>query len=308
MVVEGDYYIVHVHTPVASLLTRYALRNIRKERDIAVIYTAHGFHFHPQGKWHHNLMFSYLERMAGKWADTLITINQTDYNVAIDRELLPESRIKYTAGIGLDLDHYSNANSDADRHEIRNELKLKDEFCFVVVGAVDRNKRVSDVVEAFSKTNFSNSKLIVVGAGQGLSICEELANNLDLADDVLFLGSRNDVNRILNAMDCLIAASSREGLPRCVMEALAQGVPVIGSNIRGTRDLIENGSGLVFDVGDTDKLAALMKEIATNKDIYESCKAEGLRRVGKYSIDVLLASHEEIYNEVLLCQPVNNSV
>jgi len=240
-----------------------------------------------------------LEKVSGKWTDTLITINQTDYNAAIDRAVLPESRVKYIAGIGLDLDHYSNANSDIDRDAIRSELKLTDEFCFVVVGAIDRNKRVSDVIEAFSKTDFSNSKLIVVGTGHGLSICEKLVNNLGLAGDVVFLGRRNDVSRILNAMDCLIAASLREGLPRCVMEAQAQGVPVIGSNIRGTTDLINNGSGLVFDVGDTDKLAVLMTQIKNDKGICESCRAEGLRRVGKYSIDVLLARHEDVYNEVL---------
>jgi len=299
IVVAGNYNLVHVHTPIASFITRYALRKIRKEKNIAVIYTAHGFHFHPQGKWHYNLIFRLLEKMAGKWTDALITINKTDYNAAITGEFLPKIRIKHTPGIGLDLDYYSDTNRESDRNTIRTELKLTDEFCYVVIGAIDRRKRVSDVIEAFSKTNHSNSKLIIVGIGQLKSVCKELVTKLDLEDDVIFLGGRNDVNRILNATDCLVAASSQEGLPRCVMEALAQGVPVIGSNIRGTRDLIENGSGLIFDVADTDKLAALMKEIRTNKDIYESCKAEGLRRIGNYNIDLLLASHEEIYNEAL---------
>jgi Glycosyltransferase Family 4 len=72
---DNDYDIIHVHTPVAAFVTRYALKNL-KQRQLKVIYTAHGFHFHPRGKAWKNAIFLQLEKMAGRWTDYLVTINQ----------------------------------------------------------------------------------------------------------------------------------------------------------------------------------------------------------------------------------------
>ena len=80
-VVAGvDYDIVHVHTPVASLVTRFALRKLKKAPPPEggrpdIVYTAHGFHFHPNGCFVKNAIFAALERLAGDWTDRVITIN-----------------------------------------------------------------------------------------------------------------------------------------------------------------------------------------------------------------------------------------
>src|SRR3954471_13144886 len=78
LVAEHEYDLVHVHTPIAAFVTRLALDRLRRERDLQVVYTAHGFHFHPNGGVIGNKIFELLERKAGKWTDFLVVINRED--------------------------------------------------------------------------------------------------------------------------------------------------------------------------------------------------------------------------------------
>src|SRR5690606_22575752 len=70
------YDIVHVHTPIASALTRIAIRKVRSTGTTRVIYTAHGFHFHPHGRWASNLAYLAAEVIASRWTDYLVVINE----------------------------------------------------------------------------------------------------------------------------------------------------------------------------------------------------------------------------------------
>ena len=101
--------IVHVHTPIAAFLTRLAARRMPAQRRPVVVYTAHGFHFHRDGTAVSNAVFSTAERIAGRWTDRLIVINQEDDDAARERHLVPSGRLVRMPGIGIDTDHYSVA-------------------------------------------------------------------------------------------------------------------------------------------------------------------------------------------------------
>ncbi|MGL4882790.1 MAG: glycosyltransferase, partial [Waterburya sp.] len=89
IIVQGNYDLVHVHTPVAAFVTRYAINKLKIKRKPKVIYTVHGFHFHKQGNFLSNFIFLTLEKLAGSWTDYLITINCEDEVAAKKYRLLP---------------------------------------------------------------------------------------------------------------------------------------------------------------------------------------------------------------------------
>ena len=78
IVLREKYDIIHVHTPVAAFVTRYALKGLRDRLNCKIIYTAHGFHFFKGGNFAKNTAFIKLEKLAGNWTDYLVTINHED--------------------------------------------------------------------------------------------------------------------------------------------------------------------------------------------------------------------------------------
>lgn len=89
VVADGSYDIVHVHTPIAGAVTRFALRHLRRRCRTKVVYTAHGFHFHPLGGVVRNAVYRSVERVAGDWTDALVVINRTDEEEARVHRIVP---------------------------------------------------------------------------------------------------------------------------------------------------------------------------------------------------------------------------
>lgn len=102
VVEAGEYDLVHVHTPVAGFVTRMALRHLRDLGRPKVVYSAHGFHFHRGGHPMTNLAYRCLERMAGRWTDGLIVLNDEDFEAARRLKIVPEGRLHLVPGIGVD--------------------------------------------------------------------------------------------------------------------------------------------------------------------------------------------------------------
>ena len=299
VVTAEKYDIVHVHTPVAAFVTRYALKDWQKKPELSVIYTAHGFHFHRGGNPLTNLIFLTLEKLAGRWTDYLITINREDETAAKKHQLVPSERIFSTPGIGLDTDFYSSEQvSTAEIKELRQELGLaqKDRL-FVCVAEFTANKRHRDILQALAKLNRPNVHIAFAGDGLLRLEMEKLATDLQLQRNTHFLGFRPDVPVLISAATALLLTSKREGLPRSVMEALCLETPVIGTDIRGIRDLLDEGSGLLVNVGDTSGLALAMAWLLHHPQEVIRMGEQGRNKMGEYDIKNIIKLYENIYNQ-----------
>lgn len=155
IIIQGNYDLVHVHTPIAAFVTRYAIHKLKIKQKPQVIYTAHGFHFHSQGNPVTNLIFLNLEKLAGAWTDYLITINREDEAAAKKYSILPAERIFYTPGIGLELNQYDlNQVSESEIIAIRQELRLNPEDALLLcIAEFTPNKRHRDQLIALKKMN-----------------------------------------------------------------------------------------------------------------------------------------------------------
>ena len=112
-----------------------------------------------------------------------------------------------------------------------------------MVGELNQNKNQIVVFNALKQIENQNVKLLIAGNGPNRTFLEEQVKVLGLEDRIKFLGYTRQIGKYYKVSDVFVLSSIREGLPCAVMEAMASGLPVICSNIRGCKDLIEDGLG-----------------------------------------------------------------
>ena len=303
VVQRGGYDIVHVHTPVAAFVTRWALRELRAHGP-QVVYTAHGFHFHRGGTVPRNAAFLALEKLAGRWTDWLVVINREDEAAARRFRIVPPERIRSTPGIGVDLRRYGpGAVGDEEVRRLRAELGVGDAPLILMVGELVPGKRPVDLVQALAALAATPTRarahLLFAGRGPlGAAVMRE-AHLRGLSRRVHLLGMRSDVPRLLRAAQVLALPSDREGLPRCVLEAMAMGLPVVGTRVRGTTELLEGGCGRLVSVGDVAGLAAAIREVLESPAAAAELAARARGRVAAYDLRTVIRLHEDLYAEAL---------
>ena len=310
LVEQGGYDVVHVHTPIAAMLTRFALR--ASGPTPRVIYTAHGFHAHPSGGGLSNFCFRLAERAAARWTDYLVVINADDEQLALRDGLARRGFLQRHPGIGVDITQYS-----APTREVRDATRLQlgiavNEPVFAIVAEFNRNKRQRDVVRALARLRDHGHAtlpvLLFIGEGPRRDRISREANALGLAERVRFLGQRSDVPALVGACDALILASEREGLPRCLLEAMSMRVPAIASTARGSRDLLADGRGLLFPAGDIPALASAMRYVIDDRKA-AAVRAERARAwvCEHASLGKLLALHVALYEAACSGLPTDGS-
>ena len=302
IVTTESYDLIHVHTPVAAFVTRYALKDRRKKKQSSLIYTAHGFHFHRGGNPLKNLIFLSLEKLAGQWTDYLITINREDETAAKQHQLVPTERVFYTPGIGVDTNYYSPEKiSRADIQKARQELGLTEEdVLFLCIAEFTANKRHRDILQALANLNRENIHIAFAGDGSLRLEMEKLAVDLGLQNQTHFVGFRPDVPVLISAATALLLTSKREGLPRSIMEALCLETPVIGTDIRGIRDLLDEGCGLLIQVGDFHGLASAMAWLLDHPQKAIAMGKQGRKKMANYDVKNIISLYEDIYNQAFL--------
>jgi glycosyltransferase involved in cell wall biosynthesis len=295
------YDIVHAHTPVAAFVARAALNRFRGAGGVRMIYTAHGFHFHPRGSALGNFVFSCAEKWAGRWTDDLVVINRTDEAAARRLRIVPDERIHYMPGIGVDLEAYGARRVAAGEvAAFRASLGLAaGDVLFTMPAEFNPGKRHVDAIEAFAAMGSRRTHLALAGAGPLEAKTKELASRLGVAGRVHFLGWRRDIPVVLKASAAMVLPSVREGLPRSIQEAMSLGVAVIGSDIRGIRDLLETGAGILHPPCDVEGLRRAMERIAGDADAARAMGEEGRRRVEEFSLARVIACHERLYGPSL---------
>ncbi len=301
-VVEREgYELVHVHTPVAAFVARYALRRPRRNRLPQVIYTAHGFHFYSGGPPLENGIYLALEKLAGRWTDYLVVINREDEDAARRYRLVPPSRVRYMPGIGIDVERVRLGAVTAEEvARVRQELGLMaDTPLFVMVAELSPRKRPADAIRALALATHQDAHLAFAGAGPLLPHLQHISHDLGLDGRVHLLGYRHDVPALMCAAAAVLLSSRQEGLPRSVMEAMALQVPTIATDIRGTRELLSGGHGLLTRVGDVAGLAQHMDWILDYPSEARALGQRGRERLKGYDLSTVLGLHESLYAEAL---------
>lgn len=294
---ENKYDIVHVHTPVAAFLTRLALR---KENGVKVIYTAHGFHFYKGANLLNWLLYYPLEKIAAKWTDIIITINQEDYDNANKFKLRNRGKVYKVNGVGVKEEDYKINNFN--RNLYRKNLKLEeDDFVILVLAELNKNKNHIQLIKAMSllKDKYPNIKAIFAGVGPLEEKIKKQIKENGLEGKISLLGWRNDVKELINLSDVVGLFSKREGLGKCLLEAMLCGKCVIATNTRGPRELIEQDiNGFMFEIDDIESTAKSIEKIYIDNNLRNKFEEKVVDTANKYLLDNVLKQLSEVYENL----------
>ncbi|MEI3337518.1 MAG: glycosyltransferase family 4 protein [Clostridium sp.] len=288
---ENNYDILHCHSPIGGVLARFAFKDFRKKGG-KLIYTAHGFHFFKGAPIKNWIIFYPIEKFCSRYTDCLITINKEDYKRAKN---FKAKEVKYVPGIGVDTKKIKDIKKN---RKILNEFNIKDEVVLVSVGELSNRKNHKVILKALEKVK-GNFKYIICGQGAKKEELIKLSKELNLQEKVEFLGYRQDVKEILKASDIFCFPSKQEGLPVALMEAMASGLPVICSDIRGNKDLIEDKKGgYLLKSYDMDEYSIKIQELIENKVLREEMGNFNLEKIKDFDRKKVNTIMEEIYNEL----------
>lgn len=238
LVEQEEYQLVHCHSPIGGAIARLACRKQRK-KGLRVIYTAHGFHFYtgaPKKNW---MIFYPIEKWLSKYTDVLITICKEDYGRA--RKCMNAKKIVYIPGIGVDV---AKIGAMPKYEEKRQEIGIaNDDKLLLSIGELNKNKNHEVILQAMARLKREDVHLAICGKGELEQDLKQLAKKLGIEKQVHLLGFRTDAKQWLTVADIFVFPSFREGLPVSLMEAMAAGLSVVATKIRGTTDLIVPGKG-----------------------------------------------------------------
>lgn len=282
------YDFIHCHSPIGGLCGRIAAHLTKTK----VIYTAHGFHFFKGAPIKNWLLYYPVERWLARYTDVLITINKEDYKYAANK-MSPIKKIEYVPGVGIDIDKIRNIS--IDKQQMKAKFSIENECVLISIGELNFNKNHETIIKAISDIDLP-LKYIVCGRGNNLDYLKSLTKELRVENKVIFLGFREDVYELLKMSDVFCFPSYREGLSVALMEAMAAGLPVICSNIRGNSDLVEEGKGgYLVKPKDVEGFARYITEMVSDIKLRENLGDFNQRKIENYSVQNVLKYMERIY-------------
>ena len=252
--------LIHTHNPKPGIYGRIVGRMARCPR---VVNTVHGLYATPEDRMLRRAVVYGLEAVAARFSHLELVQNVEDAQLMRETPLAPSRRVRHL-GNGIDLTRFDPERMASHRAQVRAELDLPDDAVVVAsVGRLVAEKGFNELLAASAQLGPSH-QLVIIGPDdeqKADALPADLLNEA-AARGVRFLGHRSDIERLLPAFDIFVLASYREGFPRAAMEAAASGLPIVATDIRGCRQVVEPGeTGLLVPRAEVDPLAAAMAEL-----------------------------------------------
>jgi len=232
-------------------------------------------------------------------------IRKSDAVTAVSRDLIRETRELLDIREPIDLTYNfvdKRVYYPRECMDLRRDFAEPHEKVLMHISNFRPVKRTADVVDIFAKVSAAiPARLVLVGEGPDLPKIQTKIQAMGLSDRVRFLGKQDDVAQVISIADLMLLPSEKESFGLVALEAMACGVPTIGSLAGGIPELVENGrTGFLSPIGDTDDMAANALKLLTNEKLYADFREACLQRAHHVFCDELItAQYEAIYYRVL---------
>jgi glycosyltransferase involved in cell wall biosynthesis len=260
--------VVHTHNPKPGVYGRAAARRVGVP---AVVNTVHGLYAVPEDRWSKRALVYSLERLAAACSDVELVQNIEDFE-CLARLGVPRSRL-HLLGNGIDLRRFDGRLVRRRRRVMaRASLGIgADEVVCGVVGRLVWEKGYREIFAAARRLRevAPGVRFIVAGSAEPAKRDAVSEKSIQEAQrqGVQFLGPRRDMQDLYAAFDLYALASYREGVPRSAMEAAAMGLPVVATDVRGCRQVVEDGkTGRLVPVRDAGALADAIIDVALDSE------------------------------------------
>ncbi|HEY3320693.1 MAG TPA: glycosyltransferase family 4 protein [Planctomycetota bacterium] len=287
--------IVHTHSAKAGFLGRYAAHNLDIER---VIHTAHVFPFQWAGGVTGRVYLG-LERQVARFSETLICVGESQRADAVARKLTDPAKLVVVRN-GIELPEQTAASQ---RAAARATLGLPESALAVgMVGRLAPQKGIGALVKAAANVlrERADAVFFVVGGGPLEGSVRRRMAELGVPESRFrLLGHREDADKLYAAFDVVALSSLYEGLPYVLLEAMARGVPVVATDVLGSRDVVVEGeTGFLARVKDSEHIAECIIRLLGDANLREQMGRAGRERVAReFSFEAFVAGHRSIYQQ-----------
>lgn len=289
--------LVHVHYAIPHATSAWIAKEMGEERDLRVLTTLHGTDITLVGQ---HPSFKSITRFSVLRSDGISAVSEFLRTETEERFGVEPGRIEVIPNF-VDVARYR----PGIRPDLRERLAEKGEKILMHVSNFRAVKRVPDAVTAFAEVaRVLPSRLILVGDGPERPVALRQAKNLGIEDRVTFLGKHAAVEELLSCADLFLLPSESESFGLAALEAMACGVPVVGTSVGGLPEVVPPEAGTLLPVGATREMGEAAIALLSNP---EACEAAGraARHVAEsqFSIERVLPAYEAWYGRVLANEP-----
>lgn len=271
--------VVHTHTPKPALLGQLAARLAGVP---VVMNTLHGFYFHEHMPPLKRRFYMFWETLAARLSSVILSQNHEDIETAVRLRVAPRSRMRFL-GNGVDLSRFDPRRFDVDvRAGIRRSLGIaSDAVVVTIIARRVREKGLVELFEAMSGVMQRHSKVhfVIIGPGDPVKrdgIDPPSMSRFGIDNRTHWLGRRDDVPELLAVTDVFVLPSWREGFPRSAIEAAASGKPIVTTDVRGCRQVVQDDvNGLLVPLRDAAALETALEKLVDSPSLRSRYGAAG---------------------------------
>ena len=245
--------IVHCHSSKAGIIGRWAAKRCH----IPAVFTAHGWAFTEGVPENKRKIYRFIEKMAGTWCRKIICVSDYDKNLAI-REV-PELHDKLIT--------VHNCIPDTKYRKNWNEYNEANPLQIITVARFSPQKKIKETLQILTESLKRKMPIHITFIGDGPQFNEfvNYAKELQLDNNVAFLGARTDVEKLLPQYDLFLLLSNWEGFPISIIEAMRAGLPVMASDVGGVKEAVIHGENGWLIPRDDSTLIEILENILQNR-------------------------------------------
>lgn len=285
--------LLHVHYAIPHASSAYMARQIlqQEKKYVPVITTLHGTDITLVGRDK-----TYAPVVA-------FSINQSDAITAVSKNLREETFRSFNIEKDIeviynfvDVHRFNRKPIDA----FRKVIAPNNERIVLHASNFRKIKRIGDVIHIFKKLNdVIPSRLLLVGDGPERHVAESLCRELNLCDDIRFLGKQQDMEEIFAVADLFLLPSEYESFGLSALEAMAGGAPVVATNVGGLPEIIDQGvNGFMGNLGDTDQMACFAIDILKDESSLSRFKENAKKQADNFDISRIVPQYERLYKRL----------
>lgn len=291
--------IVNFGTPKVSLLGMIAAKMLGiKNR----IYTCRGFRFETEKGKKRNLLI-FLEKVTSKFSHQIICISPSLKLFGIKLNVFPEEKafvINKGSSNGINLSRFNIENiNQSESLSLKSELGISDNFCFGFIGRLSDEKGINELFCAFDHLYHAhkNLRLLLIGSIDNAQITDKsIIENIKTHEGIIYLGHQSNIPLYLSLFDVFVMPTHREGFGNVFVEAAAIGLPVIGTDVTGSKDAVSKDyNGLLVPVKSTTLLQEAMLSLYNDEAKRKELGLNGIEWAKNFDNKMIWDSMNDLY-------------
>lgn len=253
-----QYEKINTNAALAGVVMRIAAMFVKHRPRIYHI--SHGYLFNLDSGLK-KYLYLIPEKIVAGVSDIVMVMNHEDLEIAKKYKLYKDN-LYYIDGMGVGSSRFKSVSMQGKNEQKKRMGFISEDFLFVYAAEFSKRKNQMLLINAFFKSRLARAHLLLAGDGKTIDECKQLSKRLGQTSKIHFLGYVNDVPALYTACDVAVSTSRIEGLPFNIIEAMGCGLPVVASNVKGHRELVDQDvNGLLFQDNNEQELITCLKEI-----------------------------------------------